>query len=70
MQAELLTHAATSGLFHTCHTVVGMIPAGSLPRIGEGNVLLTGPDPFQVGDSVEVPFTEALVKITQPSCRS
>lgn len=51
MQAELLTHAETSGLFHTCHTVVGMIPAGSLPRIGEGNVLLIGPDPFQVGET-------------------
>lgn len=69
MQTVLLTRLKTSGLFYTCHTVVGVISARPLQRVGEGDVLLTGPDPFQLGQGGQVPFTEALFKMTRCSWR-
>lgn len=48
-QTVQLTRWETSELFHTCHTVIGMISARPLQRIWEGDVLLAGPDPFQLG---------------------
>lgn len=54
---------------HTRHTVVGMIPARPLQGIWEGDVLLTGPDPFQFGRGEQVPFAEALFEVTRCSWR-
>lgn len=56
---------------YTCHVVVGMIPAWSFQRIRDGEALLVRPEPFQIGEWSQVPFTQALLKVTdtEPSWR-